>query len=355
MNDSKLSDALLLRAYRGEQLEQPPIWLMRQAGRYLPEYQAVRAQHSMLTVIRTAELAAEVTLQPIRRFGFDAAIIFADILNPLIGMGIELDFVEGEGPKIFNPISSAADVDKLSVPPPEENVAYTLEAIALVTKELTPKGVPLIGFAGAPFTLSSYMLRSSGEKDISRTTRFMRDEPAAWNRLQDKLVTMITAYLIAQVRAGASAVQLFDSWIGALSPSEFRQFAAPSLKKIIAAVKRETSVPVVYFGTNTAGLFSEIAQLGADVVGVDWRISLSDAQKLLGASVPLQGNLDPTLLFGPPDLLRAEATRILQERKAIKGHVFNLGHGILPKTPIAQVELLIETVRSSAGRASCSI
>jgi len=320
---------------------------MRQAGRYLPEYQAIRGKHSMLDVIRTPTLAAEVTLQPLRRFDLDASIIFSDILSPLIGMGIELDFVSGEGPKIFNPITSPSDVARLTVPDPEQNTGYTLEAMNRVTAELSPRGVPLIGFSGAPYTLSSYLLEEESPHTGQTTKKFIWRYPDAWRDLQEKLVQLVAEYLVAQVKVGgASAVQIFDSWVGALSPLDFETLVAPSLRRIVAHVRAQVGVPIVYFGTGTAGLYPEIAKLGFDVVGVDWRTSLRDARKLLGAPVALQGNLDPLVLFASRGDVERAVRRVLEDAREIPAHIFNLGHGILPGTPIENVQSVIDIVRA---------
>lgn len=344
---SSLLNTPLLQAYRGEAPSRRPIWFMRQAGRYLPEYQAVRGKHSMLDVIRTPALAAEVTLQPLRRFDFDASIIFSDILSPLIGMGIELDFVAGEGPKIFNPITTSDDVARLRVPDVEENVGYTFEAMQRVTAELTPRGIPLIGFSGAPYTLSSYLLDEGSPHTGQRTKKFIWQNRGAWNDLQAKLTQLVAEYLVAQVNlGGASALQLFDSWVGALSPSDFGEFVAPSLNKILEYVRARTGVPVVYFGTGLAGLYSEIAKLGFDVIGVDWRLSLREAKLLLGKDTPLQGNLDPLVLFGSRHDIERAVTTVLDDARSIHSHIFNLGHGILPGTPIESVNEVIRLVRA---------
>lgn len=345
MNQIDLSQSLFLRACRGEKNERPPVWFMRQAGRYLPEYRAVRAEHSMLDVIRTPELAAKVTLQPIDRFGFDASIIFADILNPLIGMGADLAFVEKEGPRISNPVRSAADVERLTVPPPEENVGYTLEAIRMVSKELSPRGVPLIGFSGAPFTLSAYLIEGGSIESLSLVKQMLFTEPALWHRLQEKLVVLVSEYLIAQARAGASALQLFDSWLGFAGPALFEEFIAPYLKEIVARVKSAVSVPFIFFSTGTTGLFHLLAPLGFDVFGVDWRVSLPFADQQFGSKFPLQGNLDPLLLHGSPERLQQEVSRVLREGETLRGHIFNLGHGILPQAPIPAVEQVLAQVK----------
>lgn len=320
---------------------------MRQAGRYLPEYREIRAKHKMLEVIRTPELAARVTLQPIERFDLDAAIIFADILNPLIGMGIELDFVEGDGPKIFNPVKSAADVDRLRVPTPEENVGYTLQAIKIVAAELKPKNIPLIGFSGAPFTLSSYLVDGKTNQNLDGLKRFMFSEPRAFFSLQEKLSELIVAYFESQVKAGASALQLFDSWLGALGPVEFEEFAFPYINKIIVETKKRCDVPFIYFAPNTAGLYPKLKELPADVMGVDWRIRLPDASQRLDNKFVLQGNLDPSIMAGPVERALSETKRIMLERPGLKGHIFNLGHGIVPHTPPDNLAKVIAQVRQA--------
>jgi len=340
-------ESLLISAYRGKKTDRAPCWFMRQAGRYLPEYQEIRAKHSMLDCIRTPELAAKITLQPIERFEPDGAIIFADILNPLIGMGIELDFVQGQGPQIFNPVSTPEDVARLKVPEAKENVPYTLEAIDIVSSALRPKGIPLLGFAGAPFTLSSYMIEGKGSQSLSKVKKFMFTHPESWKSLQEKLSDMIGSYLLAQVKAGASAVQIFDSWLGFLAPVEYDAFVAPYLKKIIQSFRAEADVPIIFFATSTTGLFEKFQSLGATALGVDWRISLNQADRLLGGKLPLQGNLDPLILASAPlDYLEKRVLDILKEGSAIGSHVFNLGHGILPHTPPENVGKVVEIVKS---------
>lgn len=338
-----MTNRTLLERMSKKKTSRIPCWFMRQAGRYLPEYQEVRSKHGMLDVIRTPELAAKVTVQPLKRFDLDAAIIFADILNPLIGMGIELDYIKGEGPKIFNPILKPEDVQKLVVPPVEENIGYTLEAISKVKGEIS---VPLIGFSGAPFTLSSYMLEEGSPATGKSVKEFALNHPDAWKSLQEKLCDMIAQYAIAQVKAGADVIQLFDSWVGCLSPAEFDALVKPYLKVILSGIKSVSNVPVLYFGTGHCGLFSAIRDIGFDALGVDWRVQMSDVASVVGDQVPLQGNLDPALLFAPLDILENEVNRILEDATAIPWHIFNLGHGILPKTPIAAVEKVIATVRA---------
>jgi uroporphyrinogen decarboxylase len=352
-----LANSPLVRALSGEVVQQAPVWFMRQAGRFLPEYREIRAKHSMLDVIRTAELAAEVTMQPIRRFAPDAGIIFADILNPLIGMGAKLDFVAGGGPKIFNPVRTSDDVDALIVPETEANVGYTLEAIRMVVGQLKQSNTPLFGFAGAPFTLSSYLIEGESSSKLHNTKRFMWQQSEAWHRLQSKLADMLVSYLLAQAKAGVSALQLFDSWLGILGPSEYAEFVEPYIIDIIQRVKQECSLPFVFFATGCAGLFERFSHLGADVLGVDWRMTLPEAAKLSGGRVALQGNLDPTVLaFSSPEYLTKEVGRILTERKQLcdrgVGHVFNLGHGIIPETPISQVELVMKLLPCGARKCS---
>lgn len=339
-----MQDSILVRALKGERGDRVPVWFMRQAGRFLPEYREVRKQHSMLDVIRTPALAAKVTLQPLERFDLDAGIIFADILNPLMGMGVELDFVAGEGPRIFNPVRDEGDVAKLIVPPVEENVGYTLEAIEMVSSTLRPRGIPLLGFAGAPFTLSAYLVEGGGFSQPQLTKRFMLEKPEAWDALQEKLREMVSAYLVAQARAGAAAVQIFDSWVGHLGPAEFERFVFPHLSSLIGRVRSQAGVPVIYFSTASTALFGQIGRLGADAIGVDWRQSLSAASRSLACNV-LQGNLDPALLLGPRAYLEEAAENVLREGAKLRSHVFNLGHGILPETPIENVEALLRIVK----------
>jgi uroporphyrinogen decarboxylase len=338
--------SLFIDTLKGKRSAETPIWLMRQAGRYLPEYRALREKNSMLQMVQTPELACEVTLQPLRRFALDAGIIFADILTPLIGMGIGLEFKKGEGPVIDNPVRSVADVSRLRVPAPAENVQYTLDAIKLVVKELNGK-TPLIGFSGAPFTLSSYLIegQSPADSDLRLTKGLMVSNPEAWHELQEKLVTLCVEYLVAQVEAGCESLQIFDSWLGYVGPREYDRFVEPYLAKIISQVKARVDVPVVFFATGVSSLFPRLAKLPADAFGVDWRISLPDAAKLIGRPVPLQGNLDPQLLAASWEYVEHSARAILDEAATLPAHVFNLGHGVLQYTPVENVQRLIEFVK----------
>lgn len=340
-----------LRACRREPVDTTPIWLMRQAGRYMPDYRTVRAKYSMLDVIRTPELACEITLQPVNAFDLDAAIIFADILPVLIGMGLDLAFVRGEGPQLGNPIRTPADVDALRAPSAQENLPYTLEAIRLARRALDGR-IPLIGFAGAPFTLASYAIEGGGSKNHVLVKSFMLAEPDAWARLMDRLATVVAEYLVAQVEAGAQAVQIFDSWAGVLAPGDYRAAVLPYTQRVIAQV-RATGVPVIYFGTDLNGLLETLPAVGADVIGVDWRIDLDAARARLGDGVAVQGNLDPVALFAPWPAVQDRAADILTRAGGRPGHIFNLGHGILPETPVDTVRRLVDFVHEwGTGRTS---
>jgi uroporphyrinogen decarboxylase len=336
--------SLFIDTLKGKPSDETPVWLMRQAGRYLPEYRKLREQSSMLEMVQTPELAAEVTLQPLRRFPLDAGIIFADILTPLIGMGINLEFKKGEGPVIDNPVRTAADVRALAVPSPEENVGYTLDAIKLVVERLHGK-TPLIGFSGAPFTLSSYLIEGSSPGDLLRTKAMMVGEPAVWHELQEKLVTLCVEYLVAQVEAGCASLQIFDSWLGYVGPREYDKFVAPYLMDLITRVKERVDVPVVFFATGVSALFPRIGKLPADAFGVDWRTTLPDAAAAIGRTCPLQGNLDPQILAGSWEYIESAAMAVLEEGRHLPGHVFNLGHGVLQHTPVENVQRLVELVK----------
>lgn len=324
---------------------------MRQAGRYMPEYREIRARHGFLEMVKTPEIAAEITLQPIKAFEVDAAIIYADILPPLEGLGLQLTYEKGEGPVIHNPLHTHADVEALRDADPRETVSYTLDAIKLVQRELNGR-VPLIGFSGAPFTLASYAIEGGGSREYRRTKQLMYREPETWHLLMRKLTKLITDYAQAQLEAGADAIQLFDSWVGALAPNDFAEYVLPYIQQIIASVqayRRPNSMqaaPVIYFGTGTAGLFGQIRQCGADVIGVDWRIPLDDAWAQIGPGFAIQGNLDPHVLFAPWPEIQRRADDILHRAAGRPGHIFNLGHGILTETPVENVARLAEYVHS---------
>ncbi len=341
MNDN------FLRACRREPVDVTPVWFMRQAGRYMAEYRAIRARHTLLDICRRPDLAAEVTLQPVERLEVDAAILFSDLLLPLEPMGIPFDFVKNEGPVIERPVRAAEDVRRLRRCDPREALPHVLATIRLVRQELDGR-VPLIGFAGAPFTLASYAVEGGASRSYTRTKALMYGEPAVWHDLCDTLATVVSEYLLAQVEAGVQAVQLFDSWVGALCVRDYREFALPHTTRILRAVQA-TGVPVIHFGTGTATLLAAMAEAGGDVVGVDWRIPLDEAWERIGADKAVQGNLDPTLLLGPIDRLLAGAERVLRQAAGRPGHIFNLGHGILPETPVEHVQALAQFVHARSA------
>ena len=338
-----------LKACRRQPVDCTPVWFMRQAGRYMSEYRAVRSKHSLIEICHTTELAVEVTLQPIDRFDLDAAILFSDLLIPLQPMGFGLEYREGEGPVIDNPVTSARDVEKLRSYTPAEELSFVLEAIRLLRRELETR-VPLIGFAGAPFTLASYVIEGGSSRSFQKTKSLMYSEPETWHALASKLASLVRDYLVAQIEAGAQAVQLFDSWVGALSPEDYREFVLPHSQKLLSGVS-EAGVPVIHFGTGTAGLLKLLREAGGDVIGLDWRIHLDEGWDVLGDDVAVQGNLEPMLLFAPIDTVRRRADEILRRAGRRPGHIFNLGHGILPGTPVDTVEALVDHVHTSSKRA----
>ncbi len=349
---SAIQQSRFLRACRREATDATPIWLMRQAGRYMAEYRALREKHTILEIIKAPELACEVTMQPINAFDLDAAIIFADILPPLEGMGLQLDFVKGEGPMIYNPVRTAADVAALRVLPAEETLGFTLDAIKLARHELDSRGIPLIGFSGAPFTLASYAIEGGGSRNRVHVKSMMMSEPALWHALMGKLAEVAGHYLLAQAQAGAQVLQLFDSWVGELSPYDYEHSVLPYSRRAIE-IARQAGVPIIHFGTNTGGMLPLIQAAGGDVIGVDWRMELPQAWALLGDSVAVQGNLDPVALFADWEALQARARHILDSVKGRPGHIFNLGHGILPHTPVDNVRRLVDFVHEySRGLAS---
>ena len=337
--------APFLRACLRLAVERTPVWLLRQAGRYQPEYRALRERHSMLELIRSPELAARVTLLPVDSFDLDAAIVFSDILPPLVGMGLDLDFVQGDGPRIGNPISSPRAVDLLGTPPAEETMSGTLEAIRIVRRELEPRDVPVIGFAGAPFTLASYAIEGGTSKDFTRTKAFMLSEPAAWKRLLGKLVTVQADYLLAQAGAGAQALQVFDSWAGrALGREDYLRYVAPHNRELYAMVAA-AGVPVINFSLGVGAYLADAAACGGDVVGLDWTLPLDDAWERVGVDRPVQGNLDPAALLAPWRELRFRIDDVLDRAGGRAGHVFNVGHGLTPQTPPDNVRRLVEHER----------
>jgi uroporphyrinogen decarboxylase len=337
-------EPLFLAACRGKLTPRPPLWLMRQAGRYLPEYREIRQHVTFLELCKNPALAAKVTLQPIRRFGFDAAILFSDLLIPLEAMGLDVTFTE-QGPTLPAPIRCAADLERIRVFDPWEGTPFVFETIRRLRNDLGD--TPLIGFAGAPFTTARYAIEGKTGKHFIETKKLFHREPETAHRLLSTIEAATRAYLLAQVAAGAQAIQLFDSWIGVISPEEWDEFVRGPTRALIAAIKA-TGVPVIYFPNGATTLLDRIAEVGADVYSIDWRLPLSRARERLRAggatSFALQGNLDPALLLGSPDRLRKQIEAVLKEA-AGGAHVFNLGHGIYPETPIENVELLVRTVR----------
>jgi uroporphyrinogen decarboxylase len=343
MNDT------FLKACRGEEVPYTPIWIMRQAGRYLPEYRAVRGKADFLKMCKTPELAAEVTLQPIDILNVDAAILFCDILIPCEAMGQGLEFHEGKGPILGPPIRDKDTVDKLSVPDPEDKMGFVMDAIRLLRKELADR-VPLIGFAGAPLTTATYMIEGGTSKNFLNTKMMIYENPDLYRTFMDKVTATITEYLKAQISAGAQAVQIFDTWGGIFSPGDFREYVLVYVKRIIKDLKdwmaseNMEQVPVIYFVGETAGLLEEIKTSGADVYGVDWRINLDDAIKRIGDGAVVQGNLDPLSMFLPQEKIEERVKDVLNRASSAKGHIFNLGHGVVPQTPPENVVALVEMV-----------
>ncbi len=320
---------------------------MRQAGRYLPEYRVLREKYSLIEICKHPEVAAEVTLQPVRALGVDAAILFADILLPAIPLGVGLEFAKGEGPVLLNPVRTLEDVNKLRPVDPEADLGYVLDAIRILRSEL--KDVPLIGFCGAPFTVASYLIEGGSSRELLKTKALMYAEPQTWHALMEKLSTVLNDYLVAQIRAGAQAVQVFDSWAGVLSPQDYKTFVLPYSQKVLQAAKNE-NVPVIHFGTNTATLLPLMKRAGGDVIGLDWRIPLDDGWRLLGEDVAVQGNLDPALLFAPLPEIQTRLHDILRRAAGRPGHIFNLGHGVLQHTPVEVLKAVVEMVHESSSR-----
>lgn len=336
-----------MRSLHKEETPYTPVWLMRQAGRYMSEYRELRSRVGFLELCKTPSLAAEVTVDAVRALGVDAGIIFADILLPLETMGLGLEFVKGDGPVIHRPVASMTDVEAMPEFEPKEALSYVMEAISLTVAELGSSH-PLIGFAGAPFTMASYAVEGGSSRNWEKTRTFMYREPEAWKALMTRLSDMTAAYLIAQINAGAAAVQLFDSWVGCLSPADYRKHVLPYLQGLIAKVRAHA--PVIYFGTSTAGLLEDITATGADVIGVDWRVDLDAAWKRIGYDRGIQGNLDPLVLYADKEEIKRQAAEIIDRAGGRSGHIFNLGHGILPTTPVDNVKYLVETVHEYSAR-----
>ncbi|HUL00290.1 MAG TPA: uroporphyrinogen decarboxylase [Nitrospirota bacterium] len=336
-----------LKACRRAPVDCTPIWIMRQAGRYLPEYREIRSKYSFLEMCKIPEIAAEVTLQPIRRFEVDAAIIFADILLPLEPMGLSLEFADGGGPVIHSPIRSIADVHRLRPIDAAEQLDYLMNAIKLVIKEINGK-VPLIGFSGAPFTLASYIIEGGSSKNYEYTKKLMFTEPATWHKLLDYLTANIINYLNAQIDAGVQAVQLFDSWVGTLSPTDYREFIFPHQKHVIAGINK--TVPLIHFAHGATHLLGMVAEAGGDVIGLDWRCDLDIAWKHVGYDKGVQGNLDPLALFGTKTFIRKRTKEILDRAGNRNGHIMNLGHGILQQTSVENAADFIDATHELSRR-----
>jgi len=336
-----------LKACRREHVDATPVWFMRQAGRYMQEYRTLRTQYSLLEICRTPDLATEVTLQPIRRLEVDAAILFSDLLLPLAPMGLPFDFIKGEGPQIERPIDGPGDIERLRVFEPRQALGYVLDAVRQIQQELDGR-VPLIGFAGAPFTLASYAIEGGHSNNFAKTKALMYGHPDDWHRLCEKLSRVVADFLVAQVEAGVDAVQVFDSWVGALDASDYREFALPHTRVIFDAIGKR--VPTIHFGTGTSTILEELRDAGGDVIGVDWRIPIDEAWERIGSTHAVQGNLDPTLLLGPPARMMQQTDAVLRRTGGRPGHIFNLGHGILPSTPVEHVQMLAHYVHTASRR-----
>ncbi len=326
-------------------MDATPVWLMRQAGRYMREYRNLKERHAFLEMVKTPEIATEITLQPVNAFNVDAAIIFQDILPLLEPMGLELEYIGGAGPVIHNPVRTAADVEALTVRPAADAMDFAAAAIREVRRALDDR-VPLIGFSGAPFTLVCYAVEGGASRDYRLAKGLMYEQPETWRRLMEKMSTAVGDYLQAQAAAGAQALQLFDSWAGALSPADYAEYVLPHTRRAIQMVADTCDAPVIHFGTGTSGMLPLLKRAGGDVIGVDWRIELDEAWDRLGGGVAVQGNLDPTVLFAPAPVIERRAARILDSVRGRPGHIFNLGHGILQHTPVEHVAALVDFVHA---------
>jgi uroporphyrinogen decarboxylase len=330
-----------LRACRRQPVDATPVWFMRQAGRYMSDYRALRQRYSLLEICANPELAVAVTLQPVDVIDVDAAILFSDLLVPFTPMGLKFDFIKGEGPSVENPVRTPEDVERLRRFEPRESLKHVLQTIRLLRMELDGR-IPLIGFGGAPFTMAAYAIEGGPSTSYARTKAFMYAQPAAWHRLCSRFADMMADYLLAQVEAGAQALQIFDSWSGALGRADYREFALPHTSRIFSALGG-TGVPLIHFGVGTAAILGDIAENGADVIGVDWRQNIDESWAIIGHDRAIQGNLDPALLLGPQERLFA-ATEDILRRAARPGHIFNLGHGVLPNTALEAVQALARHV-----------
>jgi uroporphyrinogen decarboxylase len=341
-----VSEPLLVRALKREPVGRTPVWFMRQAGRSLPEYRSLRERHSFFEIANTPELCAEVTLQPVRRHGVDAAVLFADIVTPVLGMGIDVELVEGVGPVVAEPVRSAADVERLRVPEPEAAYGPVLEAVRIVRRELGTAQA-LVGFCGGPFTVAGYLIEGRPSRDFSRVKELMYRSPSVWHALMDRLAEGFADYVGAQAEAGADVVQLFDSWVGTLTVADYEEFVAPYSARILAAV----DVPTIHFGTGTTHLLASMAAAGGDAIGLDWRVPLDQGWLTVGSDRAVQGNLDPAALLAPWARIEVAAADVLVRAEGRLGHVFNLGHGVLPATDPADLSRLVELVHERTSKA----
>jgi uroporphyrinogen decarboxylase len=340
-----VAEPLLVRAARLEQVERTPVWFMRQAGRSLPEYRELRKEYGLFDIARRPELCAEVTLQPVRRHDVDAAVMFADIMLTVLGMGVDVELVENVGPVLSQPIRERADVEQLAVPDPEESVPWVLESVRLVRDALRDDQA-VVGFAGGPFTVAGYLIEGKPTRDFKLTKACMYGRPDVWHALMEKLADAFGRYVAGCARAGADAIQLFDSWVGALSVDDYREYAAPYSARVLAAV----DVPTIHFATGDAHLLDERARVGGDVIGIDWRVPLDVAWERVGHDRGVQGNLDGALLLGPWERVEREAERVLERADGRPGHIFNLGHGVLPETDPADLARLVELVHARTAK-----
>ncbi|MBX6378409.1 MAG: uroporphyrinogen decarboxylase [Clostridia bacterium] len=346
MGNDAPANQRFLRACRGEATDCTPVWFMRQAGRYQPEYRALRERYSLLDLCENPDLCVEVTMLPVRQLGVDAAILFSDITVPLRGVGIPIRLVEHVGPVLDPPLHNARAVAAIRPLVPEEDVPFVLEAIRQLRRQLH---VPLIGFAGGPFTLASYLVEGGGSRHFTRTKHLMYSETSVWNDLMTRLTDIVTCFLRAQVEAGAQALQVFDSWVGSLAPEDYAQYVLPHSRRLFDALA-DLGVPRIHFGVGTATLLELMREAGGDVMGIDWRIPLGEARRRLGPGVPLQGNLDPAVLLGPWEVVASRARSVLAQAGDGRGHVFNLGHGVLPETPVDHLRRLVALVHEESRR-----
>ncbi|MGZ3584489.1 MAG: uroporphyrinogen decarboxylase [Ktedonobacterales bacterium] len=342
----------LLRACRREPVDRTPVWFMRQAGRALPEYREIKRHYTLFEIARQPELCAEVTLQPVRRLDVDAAILYSDIMLPLVSIGVDLDIVEGTGPVVAHPVREAADLAALRPLEPDADIPYVQETIRLLRRELAATGKPLIGFAGAPFTLAGYLVEGKPSRDFARTKQLMYSDPQLWHALMERLTTIIIGFAQGQIAAGIQVFQLFDSWVGCLSTRDYARFIQPHVRRIFDTLRGADDVsqrvPLIHFGTGTAPLLELMAETGGDVIGLDWHLPLDEGWARVGGPerVGAQGNLDPAVLLAPWEVVRAEAEDVLRRAAGRPGHIFNLGHGVLPTTPVVHLERLVELVHA---------